>query len=79
MAITTDHGFTAVTITQMVDDIEEEIGASGVVAVDDAQLENIDLSVLVARPDLRVVKCLTRISGASLSLRDGAVHPGQPR
>ena len=61
MAITTDHGFTAVAITQMVDHIEEEIGASGVVAVDDAQLENIDRSVLVARPDLRVVKCLTRI------------------
>ena len=146
MAITTGHGFTAVTIAQMVEDIEKEIGSDGVVAVmgaagstgraalrcmfrrsprrrvlavdlpqqmskipeipgwnptvhrlttvkeeikeaaivvcvtnavggilraddfgpntvilDDAQPENVDISVLDARPDLRVVKCLTRI------------------
>ena len=148
MAITTGHGFTAVTIAQMVEDIEKEIGSGGVVAVmgaagstgraalrcmfrrsprrrvlavdlpqqmskipeipgwnptvhrlttvkeeikeaaivvcvtnavggilqaddfgvntvilDDAQPENVDISVLDARPDLRVVKCLTRIPG----------------
>jgi len=148
MAITTGHGFTAVTIAQMVEDIEKEIGSDGVVAVmgaagstgraalrcmfrraphrrvlavdlpqqmskipeipgwnptvhrlttvkeeikeaaivvcvtnavggilqaddfgpntvilDDAQPENVDISVLDARPDLRVVKCLTRIPG----------------
>jgi predicted amino acid dehydrogenase len=148
MAITTGHGFTAVTIARMVDDIEKEIGSDGVVAVmgaagstgraalrcmfrrsprrrvfaidlpqqmskipeipgwnptvhrlttvkeeikeaaivvcvtnavggilqaddfgantvilDDAQPENVDISVLDARPDLRVVKCLTRIPG----------------
>jgi len=148
LAITTGHGFTAVTIAQMVEDIEKEIGSDGVVAVmgaagstgraalrcmfrrsprrrvlavdlpqqmrkipeipgwnpmvhrlttvkeeikeaaivvcvtnaiggllqaehfgtntvilDDAQPENVDLSVLDARPDLRVVKCLTRIPG----------------
>ena len=148
MAITTGHGFTAVTIAQMVEDIEQEIGSDGVVAVmgaagstgraalrcmfrrsprrrvlavdlpqqmskipeipgwnpavhrlttlkeeikeaaivvcvtnaiggllqaddfgantvilDDAQPENVDVSVLDARPDLRVVKCLTRIPG----------------
>lgn len=33
MAITTGHGFTAVTIAQMVEDIEKEIGSGGVVAV----------------------------------------------
>jgi predicted amino acid dehydrogenase len=148
MAITTGHGFTAVTIAQMVEDIEAEIGSDGVVAVmgaagstgraalrcmfrrsprrrvlavdlpeqvgrllevpgwdpavhrfttrkeeikeasivvcvtnalgsilgaddfgpntvilDDAQPENVDRSVLSVRPDLRVVKCLTRIPG----------------
>jgi predicted amino acid dehydrogenase len=148
MAITTGHGFTAVTIAQMVEDIEKEIGSGGVVAVmgaagstgraalrcmfrrsparrilavdlpqqvskipeipgwdpavhrlttlkeeikeaaivvcvtnavggildagdfgpnavilDDAQPENVDQSVLASRPDLRVVKCLTRIPG----------------
>jgi predicted amino acid dehydrogenase len=148
MAITTGHGFTAVTIAQMVDDIETEIGSEGVVAVmgaagstgraalrcmfrrsarrrvlavdlpqqmskipeipgwnptvhrlttvkeeikkaaivvcvtnavggilqaddfgantvilDDAQPENVDISVLDTRPDLRIVKCLTRIPG----------------
>ena len=148
MAITTGHGFTALTIAQMVEDIEDEIGAGGVVAVmgaagstgraalrcmfkrnpsrrvlavelpqqvskipeipgwnpavhrlttlkkeikeaaivvcvtnalggileaddfrtnavilDDAQPENVDQSVLAMRPDLRVVKCLTRIPG----------------
>jgi predicted amino acid dehydrogenase len=148
MAITTGHGLTAVTIAQMVQDIEREIGAGGVVAVmgaagstgraalrcmfrrnpsrrilavdlpeqvgrlpgipgwdpavhrftthkeeikeasivvcvtnalgsileaddfgpstvilDDAQPENVDRSVLAVRPDLRVVKCLTRIPG----------------
>jgi predicted amino acid dehydrogenase len=148
MAITTGHGFTAVTIAQMVEDIEKEIGSDGVVAVmgaagstgraalrcmfrrsprrrvlavdlpqqmskipeipgwnptvhrlttvkeeikeaaivvcvtnavggilqaddfgantvilDDAQPENVDISVLDTRPDLRIVKCLTRIPG----------------
>jgi predicted amino acid dehydrogenase len=148
MAITTGHGFTALTIAQMVEDIENEIGADGVVAVmgaagstgraalrcmfkrnpsrrvlavelpqqvskipeipgwnpavhrlttlkneikeaaivvcvtnalggileaddfgmntvilDDAQPENVDQSLLAIRPDLRVVKCLTRIPG----------------
>jgi predicted amino acid dehydrogenase len=148
MAITTGHGFTAVTIAQMVEDIEKEIGSEGVVAVmgaagstgraalrcmfrrsprrrvlavdlpqqmskipeipgwnptvhrlttvkeeikeaaivvcvtnavggilqaddfgentvilDDAQPENVDISVLDTRPDLRIVKCLTRIPG----------------
>ncbi len=148
LAITTGHGFTAVTIAQMVDDIEKEIGSDGVVAVmgaagstgraalrcmfrrsplrrvlaidlpqqmskipeipgwnpavhrlttvkeeireaaivvcvtnavggilqaddfgegtvilDDAQPENVDISVLDTRPDLRIVKCLTRIPG----------------
>ena len=148
MAITTGHGFTALTIAQMVEDIEKEIGAGGVVAVmgaagstgraalrcmfkrnpsrrvlavelpqqvskipeipgwnpavhrlttlkneikeativvcvtnalggileaddfgmntvilDDAQPENVDQSLLAIRPDLRVVKCLTRIPG----------------
>jgi predicted amino acid dehydrogenase len=33
------------------------------VILDDAQPENVDISVLDARPDLRVVKCLTRIPG----------------
>lgn len=33
MAITTGHGFTALTIARMVEDIENEIGADGVVAV----------------------------------------------
>ena len=148
MAITTGHGFTAVTIAQMVEDIEKEVGSEGVVAVmgaagstgraalrcmfrrsprrrvlavdlpqqmskipeipgwnptvhrlttvkeeikeaaivvcvtnavggilqaddfgantvilDDAQPENVDISVLDTRPDLRIVKCLTRIPG----------------
>ncbi len=148
LAITTGHGFTAVTIAQMVEDIEKEIGPDGVVAVmgaagstgraalrcmfrrsplrkvlavdlpqqmskipeipgwnpavhrlttvkeeikeaaivvcvtnavggilqaddfgegtvilDDAQPENVAISVLNTRPDLRVVKCLTRIPG----------------
>ncbi len=148
LAITTGHGFTAVTIAQMVEDIEKEIGPEGVVAVmgaagstgraalrcmfrrsprrnvlavdlpqqmskipeipgwnpavhrlttvkeeikeaaivvcvtnavggilqaddfgegtvilDDAQPENVDISVLTTRPDLRIVKCLTRIPG----------------
>jgi hypothetical protein len=35
----------------------------GTVILDDAQPENVDISVLDARPDLRVVKCLTRIPG----------------
>ncbi len=150
VSITTGHGFTALTIAQMVDDIEAEIGADGVVAVigaagstgraalrcmfkrapsrkvlavdvalqldkipqipgwnpilhkytankqdikeaaivvcvtnavgsilkaedfgpntvvlDDAQPENVDQSVLLARPDIRVVKCLARIPGLS--------------
>lgn len=148
MAITTGHGFTALTIAQMVEDIENQIGSDGVVAVmgaagstgraalrcmfrrsphrkvlavdlpqqmskipeipgwnpavhrlttmkeeikeaaivvcvtnaiggilqaddfgvgtvilDDAQPENVDISVLDTRPDLRIVKCLTRIPG----------------
>ena len=148
MAITTGHGFTALTIARMVEDIENEVGADGVVAVmgaagstgraalrcmfkrnplrrvlavdlpqqvskipeipgwnpavhrlttikeeikeaaivvcvtnalggilaaddfatnavilDDAQPENVDQSLLAIRPDLRVVKCLTRIPG----------------
>lgn len=148
MAITTGHGFTAVTIAQMVEDIEKEVGSDGVVAVmgaagstgraalrcmfrrsphrrvlavdlpqqinkipeitgwnpavhrlssvkeeikeativvcvtnaiggilkaddigpnavilDDAQPENVDISVLDVRPDLRIVKCLARIPG----------------
>ena len=148
MAITTGHGFTALTIARMVEDIEKEIGTDGVVAVmgaagstgraalrcmfrrspgrrvlavelpqqvskipeipgwnpavhrlttlkseikeaaivvcvtnalggilqaedfgmntvilDDAQPENVDQSLLAIRPDLRVVKCLTRIPG----------------
>ncbi len=160
MAITTGHGFTAVTIAQMVDDIEKEIGAGGVVAVmgaagstgraalrcmfrrcpsrrvlavdlpqqvskipaipgwnsavhrlttikneikeativvcvtnalggileaddfgrntvilDDAQPENVDRSVLVARPDLRVVKCLTRIPGLHCPFEMGLFTP----
>ena len=33
VSITTGHGFTALTIAQMVDDIEAEIGSGGVVAV----------------------------------------------
>ena len=150
VSITTGHGFTALTIAQMVDDIEAEIGSGGVVAVigaagstgraalrcmfrrapsrqilavdvalqldkipqipgwnpifhkltankqnikeativvcvtnaigsilkaedfgpntvvlDDAQPENVDQSVLLARPDIRVVKCLARIPGLS--------------
>jgi predicted amino acid dehydrogenase len=148
MAITTGHGFTAITIAQMVEDIENAIGNDGLVAVmgaagstgraalkcmfkrrpsrrilavdlpqqmskildipgwnpavhrlttvkaeikeaaivvcvtnavgaifgpddfgkdavilDDAQPQNVDQSVLSMRPDLRVVKCLTRIPG----------------
>lgn len=150
VSITTGHGFTALTIARMVEDIEHEIGTNGVVAVmgaagstgraalrcmfrrspsrnvlavdvseqlgklplipgwnpavhrltslkeeireativvcvtnaigsildaddfgpntvvlDDAQPENVDQSVLVARPDIRVVKCLARIPGLS--------------
>ena len=150
VSITTGHGFTALTIARMVDDIEAEIGSEGVVAVigaagstgraalrcmfkrapsrkvlavdvalqldkipqipgwnpifhkltankqdikeativvcvtnaigsilkaedfgpntvvlDDAQPENVDQSVLVDRPDIRVVKCLARIPGLS--------------
>ena len=33
--------------------------------IDDAQPENVDQAVLVARPDIRVVKCLARIPGLS--------------
>lgn len=150
VSITTGHGFTALTIARMVDDIEAEIGSDGIVAVigaagstgraalrcmfkrspsrkvlavdvalqldkipqipgwnpifhkltankqdikeativvcvtnaigsilnaedfgpntvvlDDAQPENVDQSVLVDRPDIRVVKCLARIPGLS--------------
>lgn len=35
------------------------------VVLDDAQPENVDQAVLVARPDIRVVKCLARIPGLS--------------
>jgi predicted amino acid dehydrogenase len=150
VSITTGHGFTALTIARLVDDIEAEIGVDGVVAVigaagstgraalrcmfkrspsrkilavdvalqldkipqipgwnpmfhkftsnkqdikeativvcvtnaigsilkaddfglntvvlDDAQPENVDQSVLVDRPDIRVVKCLARIPAFS--------------
>lgn len=40
----------------------DDFGANTVI-LDDAQPENVDISVLDARPDLRVVKCLTRIPG----------------
>ena len=148
VSITTGHGFTALTIARMVEDIECEIGTNGIVAVigaagstgraalrcmfrraparkvlavdvalqldkipqipgwnpivhqltsnkqdikeativvcvtnaigsilraedfgpntvvlDDAQPENVDQSVLMARPDIRVVKCLARVPG----------------
>jgi len=160
VAITTGHGFTALTIARMVEDIENEIGADGVVAVmgaagstgraalrcmfrrsparrvlavdlseqlgkiaeipgwnpavhrltsfkqeikeaaivvcvtnaigsilgaddfgphavvlDDAQPENVDQSVLVARPDIRVVKCLARIPGLSCPFDMGLFTP----
>jgi len=160
VAITTGHGFTALTIARMVEDIENEIGADGVVAVmgaagstgraalrcmfrrsparrvlaidlseqlgkipqipgwnpavhrltsfkqeikeativvcvtnaigsilgaddfgphavvlDDAQPENVDQSVLVARPDIRIVKCLARIPGLSCPFDMGLFTP----
>ena len=160
MAITTGHGFTAVTIAKMVEDIEERIGSGGVVAVmgaagstgraalrcmirrnpsrrvlavdlpqqiskipeipgwnpevhrlttlkeeikdaaivvcvtnalggildaddfgpnavilDDAQPENVDQSVLASRPDLTVVKCLTRIPGLHCPFEMGLFAP----
>lgn len=160
MAITTGHGFTAVTIAQMVEDIEKQIGSGGVVAVmgaagstgraalrcmfrrdpgrrvlavdlpqqvskipeipgwnpevhrlttlkaeikdaaiivcvtnalggileaddfgpnavilDDAQPENVDQSVLVSRPDLTVVKCLTRIPALHCPFEMGLFTP----
>ena len=160
MAITTGHGFTAVTIAQMVEDIEKQIGSGGLVAVigaagstgraalrcmfrrspgrrvlavelpqqvskipkipgwnpavhrlttlkeeikdaaivvcvtnalggileaddfgpnaiilDDAQPENVDQSVLAIRPDLTVVKCLTRIPGLHCPFEMGLFAP----
>ncbi|MEX0689507.1 MAG: hypothetical protein WD072_12695 [Pirellulales bacterium] len=160
MAITTGHGFTAVTIAQMVEDIEKQIGSGGVVAVmgaagstgraalrcmfkrnpsrrvlavdlpqqvsqipeipgwdpavhrlttlkeeikdaavvvcvtnalggileaddfapnavilDDAQPENVDQSVLASRPDLTVVKCLTRIPALHCPFEMGLFAP----
>ncbi len=41
------------------------------VVLDDAQPENVDQSVLVARPDIRVVKCLARIPGLSCPFEMG--------
>jgi predicted amino acid dehydrogenase len=160
MAITTGHGFTAVTIAKMVEEIEKQIGSGGVVAVmgaagstgraalgcmirrnpsrrvlavdlpqqvskipeipgwnpevhrlttlkeeikdaaivvcvtnalggildaddfgpnavilDDAQPENVDQSVLATRPDLTVVKCLTRIPGLHCPFEMGLFAP----
>jgi predicted amino acid dehydrogenase len=160
VSITTGHGFTALTIARMVEAIEHEIGADGVVAVmgaagstgraalrcmfrrspsrkvlavdvseqlgkipqipgwnpavhrltslkqeikdativvcvtnaigsildaddfgpntvvlDDAQPENVDQSVLLARPDIRVVKCLARIPGLSCPFDMGLFTP----
>jgi predicted amino acid dehydrogenase len=160
VSITTGHGFTALTIARMVEDIEGEIGADGVVAVigaagstgraalrcmfrrcpsrkilavdmalqldkipripgwnpkmhemtslkekikkativvcvtnaigsilqtehfgpntvvlDDAQPENVDQSILVARPDIRIVKCLARIPGLSCPFDMGLFTP----
>lgn len=160
VSITTGHGFTALTIAGMVEGIEQEIGADGVVAVmgaagstgraalrcmirqnpsrrvlaidlpqqvskipeipgwnpevhrlttlkeeikeaaivvcvtnaigsileaddfgpntvvlDDAQPENVDQSVLEARPDIRVVKCLARIPRLSCPFEMGLFAP----
>ena len=43
--------------------LQAEDFAPNAVVLDDAQPENVDQSVLVARPDIRVVKCLARIPG----------------
>jgi len=160
VAITTGHGFTALTIARMVENIEQQIGGDGVVAVmgaagstgraalrcmfrrspsrkvlavdislqlgkiqqipgwnpevhritsqkheiknativvcvtnaigsilnaddfgpntvvlDDAQPENVDQSVLLARPDIRVVKCLARIPELSCPFDMGLFTP----
>ena len=160
VSITTGHGFTALTIARMVEEIEQEIGSDGVVAVigaagstgraalrcmfrrspsrkilavdlslqldkipqipgwnpkvhkltslkheineativvcvtnaigsilqpedfgpntvvlDDAQPENVDQSVLVARPDIRIIKCLARIPGLSCPFEMGLFAP----
>ena len=45
------------------------------VVLDDAQPENVDQSVLVARPDIRVVKCLARIPGLSCPFEMGLFTP----
>ena len=160
VSITTGHGFTALTIARMVEEIEQEIGSDGVVAVigaagstgraalrcmfrrspsrkilavdvslqldkipqipgwnpevhkltslkqeikeasivvcvtnaigsilhpddfgpntvvlDDAQPENVDQSVLEARPDIRIIKCLARIPGLSCPFEMGLFAP----
>ena len=160
VSITTGHGFTALTIARMVEEIEQEIGSDGVVAVigaagstgraalrcmfrrspnrkilavdlslqldkipqipgwnpkvhkltslkqeikeativvcvtnaigsilqpedlgpntvvlDDAQPENVDQSVLVSRPDIRIIKCLARIPGLSCPFEMGLFAP----
>ena len=45
------------------------------VVLDDAQPENVDQSVLLARPDIRVVKCLARIPELSCPFDMGLFTP----
>jgi predicted amino acid dehydrogenase len=52
----------------------EDFGPNTVV-LDDAQPENVDQSVLKARPDIRIIKCLARIPGLSCPFEMGLFVP----